>query len=199
MENRIGKLALCAGAVVLLCSQLALLVNNLMLKHSISRERQVCLQTNSHCLQTIADMVENSGRIAADGMLEVFDSIDATAIMVCRVSEFDCSECVDYAIGKMCESVRDEGIGLPVLLLGDYMNQSSLKVLKSRIGIDDSVFCSILGRMDIPIDSHGSPYYFVLYRNGAMEGFFTPDRMDHELTDMYFAKLKHRLDELSVM
>lgn len=192
MKNIFVKLALCAGILVLLCSQFTLLVQNVRLKNNMNRDRELNSQVNVHCIQTISDMVENSGLFTDKSLLSVFDSIQSDAVLVCRVSEYHCGECVDYAIGKMAESISKEGIELPMLLLGEYRSHSSLKILLSRIGVKEHVYCRILEHTGLPIDSHGAPHYFVLYRNGTADNFFTPERNDRELTDLYFCKLKDR-------
>lgn len=192
MKNIFPKLALGAGLLVLLYSQFTLIVQNVRLKTDMEKNRELNSQMNLHCIQTIADMVESSGRMAEMPLLSVFDSIDSDAVLVCRVSEYHCVECVDYAIGKMTESIREEGLELPVLILGNYSNSTSLRVLKSKHKFNSSVQCVNMEQLPWPIDWHGAPYYFVMYRNGAADDFFTPQKTDKELTDLYFAKLNNR-------
>lgn len=198
MKISLHKFALCAGVTVLLCSQLALFVQNVRLRVQMAGEKEIARQINVHCIQTISDMVENSGLMACDELLSLFDSLDGNAMLVCRASEFDCGECVDYALGKMAECVVEDSIGLPLLFLGNYSNRSALKVLLSGTGIRDRFMSLNMERLGIPVDDHGAPYYFVLYRNGMMTDFFTPEKTDRELTDMYFSKLKYKWHESSV-
>ncbi|MCQ2056915.1 MAG: hypothetical protein MJY75_01760 [Bacteroidaceae bacterium] len=195
MKTGLHRFALCAGVVVLLCSQLALFVQNIRLRVQMSGEKETDRQINVHCIQTVSDMVENSGFMASGELLSLFDSLEGNAMLVCRASEFDCGECVDYAIGKMAECVVEDSIGLPLLLLGNYSNRSALKVLLSGVGIRDRFMSLNMGRLGIPIDDHGAPYYFVLYSNGMMTDFFTPEKTDRELTDMYFSKLRYKWHE----
>ena len=59
------------------------------------------------------------------------DGIDR--ILVCRISQYYCQSCIGYAIEKAIRIKNDSIIDMPLVILGSYQNDLSLKII-SEIG-----------------------------------------------------------------
>ena len=113
--------------------------------------------------------------------------------LVCRFSEYDCEQCVDYAIQKAYESVKNLSLNLEIILLGNYEDSHALKAYCSNIS--KSVTASVYnfpGRL-FPIDENGNPYFFVTDNSLKVYDVFSPDKMDVAMTDTYFELLSQKV------
>lgn len=187
---------------------LYLMVCNMMLRIKSSNVgvnpngTQMTTLEAAHSIYTINDLYANCG-IQLDGgimmtnvtthepveLRSLLNSIRMDEVVIaCRFTQHDCEKCVTYALERAAEYLR--GCKGRLVVLGQYNDDHSLKAMSNRIGMQcQSVWYNIQA-LDIPIEQHGNPYYFVMTNDGTVLDTFTPDNMDPQLTDRYFALIE---------
>lgn len=114
------------------------------------------------------------------------------AIMFCRFSEYDCEQCVSYAICKAIDFFEDTSQIVDLIMLGNYSDIHAMKVYCSNIpGSDNYSFYNVPDAL-MPLDEKNNPYYFVLDSSLRVFDAFTPDKMDPTMTDAYFELLSKK-------
>jgi len=137
-----------------------------------------------HALASFIDVIQNSGISVRDDMKENGEIPGNGPLMVCRFSEYDCTECIEYAIRQMIGEM--DSTGMDLLLLGNYRSMSGMKSLAGRVDPDGTCVLANAVMLDLPVDNHGNPYYFIMDTLGVAFDVFVPDRMDKEMSDTYF-------------
>ena len=196
--------------IILVLSDLCLIWQNSLCKKALlyyRRESGVSgYSQNAHAIMTINDSFLNNG-LGVEGITitdvnenksllfqDLFEGDDSkTHFLVCRFSEYDCEQCVDYAIQKASESVKKLSLNMEIILLGNYENNHALKAYCSNISktVTASVY-NFPGRL-FPIDENGNPYYFVTDNSLKVYDVFSPDKMDVAMTDTYFELLSQKV------
>ena len=122
----------------------------------------------------------------------LFDSGEERC-MVCRISQYDCESCTDYALEKIVQKTRKWGMKL--IVLADYHNSREVGLFRSRHSGADHIDYYIMGRADLPIEEVGMPYYFVLDAQMKVNDVFVPVELLPDLTNRYFAKLERKYSQ----
>ena len=193
MKRVIRNTAIVLAVAALICSQLVLLVGNLKLNLMNSQlqdtvERQKEEDTG---LYLLLDNLQNSG-LETVPITDTLSAYLTGPLLVCRISEYNCGECVDFAVRKMIEEHKNEGLEIPMLLLGNYSSMSALKALAWRLDPESECLLGLEQDNGLPIESHNVPYYYILNGNCTVQDVFVPDRMEHELADTYFSILSRK-------
>ena len=112
------------------------------------------------------------------------DGIDR--ILVCRISQYYCQSCIGYAIEKAIRIKNDSIIDMPLVILGSYQNDLSLKIISDSHSKCDSLKYYNITELNLPIEEHGYPYYMVVDRGLKVCDVFTPNKSYPKFTDQYF-------------
>jgi hypothetical protein len=130
-----------------------------------------------------------SSKMAADRLegsdcIENFPNIVKTnePILIFRIHENNCNDCVEQALQKLEEVRRHRNIN--IIILAKYPSLSSVR-LNFKINFPTYIF------RELKQDSlaNTKPYFFVL-KNGKMENVFFPDWEMPELLSNYIGRLK---------
>lgn len=113
--------------------------------------------------------------------------------IVCRISQYDCESCTDYALEKIVQKTRKWGMKL--IVLADYRNPREVGLFRSRHSGADQIDYYMMGRADLPIEEVGMPYYFVLDSQMKVNDVFVPVELLPDLTNRYFAKLERKYSQ----
>ena len=193
MKRIIRNTAIVLVVAALICSQFVLLIGNaklnmrnLQLQDTVGKQ-----QMNDAGLYQLLDNLQNSG-LETVPVTENLSADLTKPLLVCRISEYNCSECVDFAVRKMIEERKNEGLELPVLLLGNYSSMSALKALAWRLDPESECLLGLEQDNGLPIEDHNVPYYYVLNGNCTAQDVFVPDRMEKELAETYFSILNRK-------
>ena len=193
MKTFVRNTAKVLAVAVLICSQLVLLVGNLKLNIRNSQLQNTVEKQQEYDigLYQLLDNLQNSG-LETVPVAETLNADLTKPLLVCRISEYNCSECVDFAVRKMIGEHRNEGLDFPMLLLGDYSSMSALKALARRLDPESECLLGLESDNGLPIDGRNVPYYYILNGNCTVQDVFVPDRMEHELADTYFSILSRK-------
>lgn len=112
------------------------------------------------------------------------DSIDR--ILVCRISQLYCESCITYAIEKAISVKNDSIIDMPLVIMGSYENDLSLKIIRDSHSKCDSLKYYNTPELNLPIEEHGYPYFMVVDSDLKVSDVFTPNKSYPEFTDRYF-------------
>ena len=102
---------------------------------------------------------------------------------VCRFSEMDCESCIDFAI----QQTRKSSISIGkdnVLYIGSYRNNKIFNKLKDLYEIEYFKVLNVNG-LNVPIESIGKPYYFVLDSSLHILDPFVPNKNSQETSQKY--------------
>jgi len=181
------KILLAAAVLAaFLVTQFLIVRDNVRLKadNSYLSEQAGAGLAQLHALASFIDVMQNSGISVRDDMNANFEMPGHGPVMVCRFSEYDCTECIEYAIRQMIEEM--DSTGMDLLLLGNYRSMSGMRSLARRVDPDSTCMLANAVMLDLPVDNHGNPYYFIIDTLGVAFDVFVPDRMDREMSDTYF-------------
>ena len=159
------------------------------------------IDLKSKYLTTAVDYMRNSGLYIGDclytdvathtqcNLKALFENSEEDCFIVCRISEFDCEQCVNYSVQKLMENVNDSSLNIKVLIFGQYNNEMSLKIQAEFFSKLGEMTCFYVPNLNLPIDERRVPYYFVLNKDLKVTDVFAPDRMTSNLTDLYFSEI----------
>ena len=205
-----NRLFVLIAFIILVLSDLCLIWQNSLCKKALLYYRRESgmsdYSQNAHAIMTINDSFINNG--LSLGGISITDVNDNKSLLfqdmfegdnskkhflVCRFSEYDCEQCVDYAIQKASESVKNLSLNMEIILLGNYEDSHALKAYCSNIlkSVTASVY-NYSGRL-FPIDENGNPYFFVTDNSLKVYDVFSPDKMDVAMTDTYFELLSQKV------
>lgn len=209
MKN--NKLIILIAVSFLLLTDLCLVLQNSLYKKALrllNNEVQISnYSQNAHAIMTINDSFINNG-LSLQGVTvtdvydnksylfqELFEGNNRDRrFLVCRFSEYDCEQCVDYAIQKAIESIKKSSLNVGLIILGNYEDSHVLKAYCSTIpGIGMAFAYNAPGKL-LPIDENHNPFYFVTDNTLKVYDVFSPDKMDVSMTDAYFELLSKKVD-----
>lgn len=159
-------------------------------------------------LSATIDYMENSGLYIGDNLFtdlsthkqydlsKLFSETDNNCFLVCRISEFDCEQCANYAVQKMMKHINDSTLNIKMLLFGQYNNENSIKIIRDNYSEMGEMDCYYVPNLNLPIDDRNIPYYFVVDKTLKVSDVFAPDRMTAQLTDIYFSEMKKKWSRL---
>lgn len=130
--------------------------------------------------------VQRAGDLSVCKVADLFNNTGDSVLMVCRTSLMHCEKCVDYAIEKALELIRNKECNIKMVLFGCYENVNSLKILQQSHPMLDMFDIYLTPSVLMPIDEHGYPYYFTLNRSMIVQDVFVPDSKDPVKTDIYW-------------
>jgi len=131
------------------------------------------------CVQRASDM-------SVCKVTDLFNDTGDSVLMVCRTSLMHCEKCVDYAIEKALELIRNKDCNIKMVLFGCYENVNSLKILQQSHPLLDLFDIYLTPSVLMPIDEHGYPYYFTLNKSMIVQDVFVPDSKEPVKTDIYW-------------
>lgn len=194
---------------VCLLFNIYLMVNNVVLRYRISiigndgNESRISEIKSAHMLHTVNDNYQNCGLRLEDVVLTdianhqsydigcLLDSIgQEDVIMVCRFNQHDCERCVSYAVEKASEFAGKNNAAL--YIWGWYDDDMVLKAIKNRYGLSGKVRWHNVAELDLSIEQHGNPYYMIVTKGGTAVDFFTPDKLNPQMTDKYFSMMEEK-------
>lgn len=163
-------------------------------------QRSVCesyRQRLSSYISTATDLLENDGlELSNVYMVDVSDHTPlpftslflagVDRILVCRISQYYCESCVNYAIKRVVSAMSDSLINMPLAVFGMYENDLSLKIISNQYNKSNGVVYYKTSALNLPMEQHGSPYCFVLDRSLRVSDVFTFDKIDSVRNDSYF-------------
>ena len=157
--------------------------------------------TIANYISSYLDLLENNGLQLNTGFInvhnntvisgkELFDDNENKSLyLVCRVHEYDCPECTDYALAKFYEwDSLIVNTRLKRIIIGDYDNFSAMNILQNNQDID----CYYVDNLDIPMEERGFPFYFVMDSTMKIFDVFAPNSNFHKLTDLYISVIKEK-------
>ena len=165
------------------------------------------IDLKSKYLTTAVDYMRNSGYYIGDclftdvnthtqsNLKKLFENSEEDFFIVCRISEYDCEQCVNYSVQKLMENVNDSTLNMKVLLFGQYNNEISLKIQAEFFSELGEMTCYYVPYLNLPLDERRVPYYFVLNKDMNVTDVFAPDRMTSKLTDIYFSEINKKWGE----
>lgn len=119
-----------------------------------------------------------------------FFSSEEDRCMVCRISQYDCESCTDYALEKFVQKTRKWNMKL--IVLADYRNSKEIGLVRNNHSGTENLDYFIMGSSGLPIDEVGMPYYFILDSGMRVNDVFVPVEMLPDLTNRYFSKLENK-------
>lgn len=132
-----------------------------------------------------------------DSACDLF-SDGAKRYLVCRISQYDCDACTDYALEKLV-SIKTEDYGAKALVLANYSSGKNVDIIRQRHSAVKQIEFYRMEDVNLPAEQAGMPYYFILDKDMKINDVFIPDRMLPEMTSKYFEKLRdkyHLMDSL---
>ncbi|MDR1756141.1 MAG: hypothetical protein LBR65_04170 [Culturomica sp.] len=111
-------------------------------------------------------------------------------MLVCRFSESHCESCVNFSIQSVLHRVGTIGKE-HVLFLGHYRNNRIFNKTKPLYHIHNLNTYNA-AELNIPAESLGFPYYFVLNDDLTVSNVFIPDKATPEITDNYLTMINKR-------
>lgn len=204
-EKKFLLYSVCTICVVL---NILLIVQNLKMKAVdilSQKEDTEYTITQAHQIFTINDSFLNNGICLKGKRITDSHTGDETILdnlfhdspdkryLVCRFSEFDCEQCIQYSILRMAEYIQQNNLKLEPMIWGRFIDMHNLNVITNRIPGIESV--NIYSSTDsiMPIDEHGNPYYFIIDQSMTVYDVFTPDKMDPDMTDLYLESISKKL------
>lgn len=161
--------------------------------------------TQAHQIFTINDSFLNNG-ICLEGkrlteshtgnettLDSLFQDSPDRKFLVCRFSEYDCEQCILYSVGRMTEYIKQNDLDLEPMIWGRFLDIHNLNVITGRIPGTENVSTYNSMNSIMPIDEHGNPYYFIIDQAMTVYDVFTPDKMDPDMTDLYFESISAKL------
>lgn len=94
-------------------------------------------------------------------------------LFVYRFSEHHCESCMEYGLDLLKSQTDSSDAG--VLLLGEYANNRIFKRLVGELGIG-GYHIGNSGRLNLPAEEYGYPYYFVLNKEGIVSCVYVPSK-----------------------
>jgi hypothetical protein len=195
MRTSYKLLSFVSVSVILLSNVcLILRMRNFYAKSSLSESYS---QRLSSYVSTANDLLENDGLELSDvylvdlsnNMFRPLKSLFLTGtdrIFVCRVSQYYCESCVNYAIEKIVSVMSDSLIDMPVAVFGMYENNLSLKIISEQHNNSNGVEYYKTSALNLPMERHGYPYCFVIDRSLRVSDVYTLDKIDSVRNDNYF-------------
>ena len=116
-------------------------------------------------------------------LLDSLVSESPLPLFVCRINQFDCETCTTYLLQKALELKQKYSDRYSFVVLGAYETDLALSIVRNN-NSDDTNYYNIQ-HIDIPIDDHGNPYFFIVDKSLQIRDVFTPDRNTKNLTDRY--------------
>lgn len=111
--------------------------------------------------------------------------------LVCRISQYDCDVCTDYALEKFA-SVNAGDYGAKALVLANYPSGKVIEIIRQRHSAARQIGFYRMEDVNLPAENAGMPYYFILDDNMKVNDVFFPDRLLPEMTSGYFEKIKEK-------
>lgn len=130
--------------------------------------------------------VQRAGDLSVCKVADLFNDTGDSVLMICRTSLMHCEKCVDYAIEKALELIRNKECNIKMVLFGCYENVNSLKILQQSHPMLDLFDIYLTPSVIMPIDEHGYPYYFTLNKSLIVQDVFVPDSKEPVKTDIYW-------------
>lgn len=115
----------------------------------------------------------------------------AKRYLVCRISQYDCESCTEYALEKMA-SICSDDFGAKALVLANYQSGNNIELIRLRHSGADQISYLRMEDAYLPAEQAGMPYYFILDENMKINDVFFPDRLFPEMTSRYFEKLREK-------
>lgn len=159
------------------------------------------IDLKSKYLTTAVDYIRNSGLYIGDclytdiathtqsNLKALFENTEGDCFIVCRISEFDCEQCVNYSVQKLMEHVKESSLNMKVLIFGQYNNEMSMKIQAEYFSELGEMTCYYVPYLNLPIDERRVPYFFILNKDMKVTDVFAPDRMTSNLTDLYLSEI----------
>lgn len=113
-------------------------------------------------------------------------------ILVCRISQYYCRSCVDYAIKRIVSAMSDSLIDMPLAVFGIYENDLSLKIIGEQHKKSNRIVYYNTSALNLPMEKHGYPYCFVLDPSLSVSDVFILDRIDSVRNDSYFRTISKK-------
>lgn len=113
-------------------------------------------------------------------------------LLVCRISYYDCEACDNYALERAIEFMTNTEVGFRMAVFGNYETDLALKIYGNNHSNCDDLMYYRVEDLNIPIDSHGNPYYFVINKDMIVSDVYSPEKMLPEQTGMYFEVIKNK-------
>lgn len=209
-DNKKLSLLLCIGVVVVLFLNVYLLLSyrgngRLSKRIGINTDSisQFDSKTMTKYLLMSLDLLQNDGlRLENAEIIEVVshnnmnaDSLFADGVdhlLVCRISHYDCEACDNYALERAIEFMNNNEVSFRMVVFGNYETDLALKIYGNNHSTCDGLTYYRVEDINIPIDSHGNPYYFLINKDLIVSDVFTPEKMHAEQTGMYFEVIKNK-------
>lgn len=204
------SLLLCAGVFMVLILNVYLLLSyhgyeslskrRLMNTDSISQFEN---KTMTKYLLMSLDLLQNDGlsientditnvvshnKMNADSLFA--DGVDH--LLVCRISHYNCESCDNYALERVIEFMNNNDVGFKLVVFGNYETDMALRIYGNNHSTCDGLQYYRVEDINLPIDSHGNPYYFIINKDLIVSDVYTPEKMMLEPTSMYFEVIKNK-------
>ena len=204
------SLLLCIGVVVVLFLNVYLLLSyhgygRLSKSRGMNTDSisQFDSKTMTKYLLMSLDLLQNDGlRLDNTEITDVVshnkmnaDSLFADGVehlLVCRISHYDCEACDNYALERAIEFMNNNEVSFRMVVFGNYETDLALKIYGNNHSSCDGLKYYRVEDINIPIDSHGNPYYIVINKEMIVSDVYTPEKMMLEHTSMYFEVIKNK-------
>ena len=141
------------------------------------------------------DLLENDGLLLAD--LELLDVKrntkkllselinEDTVLFICRVSQFHCQDCSNYALEKVIKLFENDSTEMKLAFFCDYEYRSLKIFMDNHPNLTSyDVYQSPI--VNLPIEVRTYPYYFTISNNLVAHDIFLPDIDAPERTEIYW-------------
>lgn len=114
-----------------------------------------------------------------------------TNILVLRISDMHCSECVISILTKINRQSTELKLKEHILILGSYRNPIELKSV--RLLVPNLQISNIEGNIPpFPLEANDYPYCFILNQDMTVMHSFTPNKTVHDITNSYLQNISQR-------
>lgn len=197
-NKKISIIGICA--IVFFVISIALLFST---RKAIEKSNTISKAVSNDALiyqSMLLDYMENSGKKLENLIISNIESHDViegkkimnsndSILLVCRINEFDCPDCTDYAIERVIDFWEDINKSLKLEIWGYYESDNALKIIKNRHRYSDSIDYRRVLDIDLPIDIHGNPYFFVLKNDLTVSDIYTIKKNEKDANKFYFNNL----------
>lgn len=122
--------------------------------------------------------------------LDTFFISGQSHLLVCRFSDAHCESCVHNAVRTLLKQVGRHAT-TRVLFLGSYRKTSLLKIQMKDYGIEAMRVANVKS-LNIPAESVGFPYYFLIDSSLHVKQLFFPDKVAQSINRKYLSDIQKK-------
>jgi len=109
-------------------------------------------------------------------------------MLVIRISEFDCTTCVDFLLSKINRYFGKKGLNENIIIIGSYPDNRSLSAILRGLTCEFKAYNTVQedAKLNISSDLVSYPYCFILDKSMQVRHLFIPNKSYPEIANKYF-------------